>query len=179
VHQFIQTLSQQESLQRVAGTLEKYLLDKINERAARTTLWFLEPEKLEIPELCFSDILLELDTPLIAEQLSLVDFQIYKEIEPTELLRQAWTKPKTKHKSPNVVALINRSTRLSFWVATMIVSQEKSSGRVKMIEKFVDIAKHLEKISNFNTLMGILAGINLSPIHRMKKNLQENSSCQS
>ena len=52
----------------------------------------------------------------------------------------------------------------------MIVSQEKSSGRVKMIEKFVDIgnsismltcllglsAKQLEKISNFNTLMGIL-----------------------
>jgi len=51
----------------------------------------------------------------------------------------------------------------------MILSQDQGRQRIKMYEKMIDIAKHLEKINNFNTLMGILAGIKLAPIHRLKK----------
>jgi len=51
----------------------------------------------------------------------------------------------------------------------MILSQDQGRQRIKMYEKMIDIAKHLEKINNFNTLMSILAGIKLAPIHRLKK----------
>lgn len=50
----------------------------------------------------------------------------------------------------------------------MILSQENINFRVRMYEKMVDIAKHLEKLQNFNTLMGLVAGLNLSAIHRLK-----------
>ena len=57
------------------------------------------------------------------------------------MLNQAWNKPKLQHKSPNVMALINRSNRIAFWVATMIVIHRKLSDRVKVIDKFARIAQ--------------------------------------
>lgn len=50
----------------------------------------------------------------------------------------------------------------------MILSQENINYRVRMYEKMIDIAKQLEKLQNFNTLMGMIAGLNLSAIHRLK-----------
>jgi len=87
-------------------------------RSARLSLWFQEPAPYNISVFSWPDLMLEVDPQVLAEQLTLVDLQIYKSIESSELLGQCWNKNKTKHKAPNVVQLINRSTRLSFWVAT-------------------------------------------------------------
>lgn len=43
--------------------------------------------------------------------MTLVDFEIYAAVEPAELLGQAWNKNKLKHRAPNVIALITRSTK--------------------------------------------------------------------
>jgi len=91
-------------------------------------------------------------------------------LRSTELLNQAWNKQKLKHRSPNVCNLIQRSTRLSLWVASVILYAEQASQRAKVVEKMIDICLVLKKhLNNYNTLMGMLAGLNLSPIHRLKK----------
>lgn len=172
---FIRSLSNQEGLKKVADTLHNYLLDQIDKRVARTILWFQPPEKVEIPEegLCLSDLFMELPTVQIAEQLTLIDFEIFKNIEPTELLNQSWNKNSLKHRSPNILAMINRSTRLSHWVALMILSQDDLTVRAKMFEKMIDIANHLLKLNNFNTLMGVIAGLNMSSVHRLKATIKK------
>ena len=141
--EFIQRLSNQEKLRTVAETLKNYLQEQIDKRAARTILWFQPPDKVEIPEqgLCLSDLFMELPAQQIAEQITLIDFEIFKNIEATELLNQAWNKPSLKHKSKNVLSMINRSTRLSHWVALMILSQDDVTVRAKMFEKMIDIGK--------------------------------------
>eukprot|EP01114_Cavostelium_apophysatum_P015112 TRINITY_DN4053_c0_g1_i1.p1 TRINITY_DN4053_c0_g1~~TRINITY_DN4053_c0_g1_i1.p1 ORF type:complete len:816 (+),score=199.17 TRINITY_DN4053_c0_g1_i1:322-2448(+) len=169
VQDFISKLAQVEGLKKMADALQRYLQEKIVERSARTTLWFQEPMPYQIPEVCWPDLLLEVDAQLIAEQLTLVDYQIYKSIEASELLNQSWNKPKLKHRAPNIVSLITRSTRVSFWIATMILTQNDITARSRMYEKFIDIGKCLKKMNNFNTMMGVIAGINLAPIHRLKK----------
>jgi hypothetical protein len=67
-------------------------------------------------------------------------------LQPSELLNQAWNKDKLKHRAPNIVACIARSTQLSYWVATMILSQKTLPLRTRMFEKMISIAKVIAKL---------------------------------
>jgi hypothetical protein len=51
----------------------------------------------------------------IARQLTNCDFGFFQAIQPKELLNQAWNKPSSKVKSPNVLNLISRVRRLLFF----------------------------------------------------------------
>lgn len=42
-----------------------------------------------------------------------------------------------------------------------------------MLTKFIKIAQHLRELNNFNTLMGVVAGINMSSISRLKNTFLE------
>jgi len=83
--------------------------------------------------------------------------------------------------SPNVVQLLQRANRTANWVATTILLQPKVKDRTKVVSKFMTIAKHLKDLNNYNTLMGIIAGINTVAVTRLKysflnvkKNITEN-----
>uniref|UniRef100_A0A6B2L5N5 Ras-GEF domain-containing protein n=1 Tax=Arcella intermedia TaxID=1963864 RepID=A0A6B2L5N5_9EUKA len=113
-------------------------------------------------------IVLQYDEQLIANQLTLVEFDIYLKIKEMELMNQAWSKEKYFYLSQNVVQLILRANRTSFWVASCILLQPKVKDRTKLIQKFINIAKHLLDLNNYNTLMGIVAGLNTVSISRLK-----------
>ncbi|XP_029647097.1 ras-GEF domain-containing family member 1B [Octopus sinensis] len=59
--------------------------------------------------------------------------------------------------------------RLSYFVATEICSHLKKKKRVCMIDYFIDVAKECINIGNFNSLVAIIAGMNMSPVARLKK----------
>lgn len=111
---------------------------------------------------------LSLDSTTIARQLTLIDWSLFVEIQPSELLGLSWNNPKTKHRATRTLELINRQNKLTMWVATMIVIQPTVKKRVEMWEKYISIAKVLRKMNNYNTLMGIVAGINVSATQRLK-----------
>lgn len=46
----------------------------------------------------------------------------------------------TKRKSPNIMALISRSTDVSYWVATEIVMEKDAKKRKRILKKFVAVA---------------------------------------
>lgn len=72
--------------------------------------------------------------------MTLIDFQSFRDIEISELLNQSWNKPHLRHRSPHVTELINRSTKLSYWVSTMVFFAEKVGLRSKIVRKFIKIA---------------------------------------
>jgi len=162
----------------MSNSLKKLLVNQIGGLEQRTRLMLNIPPKIPIPDngLSFLDLILMADPLTIAQQLTLIDFGIYSRIKATELLNQSWNKAKLKHRSPNVVALITRSTRLSFWLATTVLYCDKRPQRVKAIEQMIDVASHLFTMNNFNTLMSIVAGLNLSAVHRLKKTFKKISS---
>lgn len=84
-------------------------------------------------------------------------------------MNQAWSKPSLRYQSPNVLRFIHSLNKVSFWVATSIVWYSDITVRSKVIEKFILIARHLQKFGNFNSLMGILGGLNLVCISRLKQ----------
>jgi len=159
----------------LAGILNEKIKKKESDRMlakdrSSGLLGFTFPE-LMIPEgqKSPSSLFLLLNESEIARQLTLIEFNIFSKIEPTELLDQSWNKDSLKFKSPNVLELINRANKFSFWVASQILWQDDLANRVKVFEKFILIAKYLRDMNNFNTPLAIFTGLNTASILRLKK----------
>eukprot|EP01125_Pyxidicula_operculata_P017318 TRINITY_DN6066_c0_g1_i1.p1 TRINITY_DN6066_c0_g1~~TRINITY_DN6066_c0_g1_i1.p1 ORF type:complete len:1343 (-),score=351.14 TRINITY_DN6066_c0_g1_i1:708-4736(-) len=114
------------------------------------------------------EIFLMADSQTIAEQITLIETIIFQRIGKIELTDQKWSKEKYHILSRNVIALIQRVNKLSFFVATTLLLQKKQKDRTKLLRKIISIAKCLVDMNNFNSVMGILAGLGLSPTNRLK-----------
>uniref|UniRef100_A0A6B2L162 Ras-GEF domain-containing protein n=1 Tax=Arcella intermedia TaxID=1963864 RepID=A0A6B2L162_9EUKA len=115
------------------------------------------------------EIILQVDELVIAQQLTLIEWEIYVKIREVELLNQSWSKEKRQPIAQNVVQLMQRANRTSFWVATSILLQSRAKDRTKAVTKFMNIAKHLKDLNNYNTLMAIIAGLNTVSVSRLKQ----------
>lgn len=69
----------------------------------------------------------------------------------------------------SIDAMIRRFNQVSMWVATEIVVTMNVKKRASLIKHFILIAKEAEKLNNFNSLLEITAGLNLSMIQRLRK----------
>uniref|UniRef100_A0A3Q2PE96 RasGEF domain family, member 1Bb n=1 Tax=Fundulus heteroclitus TaxID=8078 RepID=A0A3Q2PE96_FUNHE len=74
-----------------------------------------------------------------------------------------------KRKTSNLEAYVNWFNRLSYLVATEICMPTKKKHRARIIEFFIDVAQECFNIGNFNSLMAIITGMNMSPVARLKK----------
>ncbi|KAM9971336.1 hypothetical protein ACTFIW_011313 [Dictyostelium discoideum] len=156
------------------------LLDKmIQDREVKFELLFQMPPRISFEEdsiLSPIELFSEWGAQSIAQQLTLIDFSIFKDLEARELLNQNFNKPKLKYKSPTIMRMISKSTQFSFWVAYVILMEPKKEKRIKIFEKFCEVGKYLLKMNNFNSLMGLNAGLNLTCVHRLKKTKKKLSS---
>jgi len=106
----------------------------------------------------------------IAEQMTLIDFEIYERIAYIELTDLKWNESKEKLHimARNVLAFIRRSNFLALFVATNILIQRKQKDRLKLLVRFIGIAKCLADMHNYNSLMGILVGLGQASIDRLR-----------
>ncbi|OXB72091.1 UNVERIFIED_CONTAM: hypothetical protein H355_008595 [Colinus virginianus] len=72
-------------------------------------------------------------------------------------------------KTYNLEAYDNWFNCLSMLVATEICRVVKKKQRTRMVEFFIDVARECFNIGNFNSMMAIISGMNLSPVARLKK----------
>ncbi|KAM9777197.1 ras-GEF domain-containing family member 1B-A-like [Neosynchiropus ocellatus] len=69
----------------------------------------------------------------------------------------------------NLESYVDWFNRLSYLVATEICTPVKKKHRVRVIEFFIDVARECFNMGNFNSLMAIISGLNMSPVARLKK----------
>jgi hypothetical protein len=111
----------------------------------------------------------DFDPEEIARQMTIIDFSLFAMIKPSELLNQAWQKPKYKYRAQNILRLVERMNNLTLWVATTILSQRDVNERARRIADFVQVGGHLHRLHNFCTLLSILNGLAHPAITRLKK----------
>ncbi|KYQ91711.1 Ras guanine nucleotide exchange factor Q [Tieghemostelium lacteum] len=138
----------------------------------KSTIYYFHLEKDTYPEPIIPKsptfTLLEVNPVEVARQLTLIEFNYFSKITPKDLSNQAWSKPDAKDKVPNLIALINRSNRVSYWVASEIISYNIKQ-RVSTLKRFIVIAEILKKLNNWNTFMSVMMGLCLGSIQRLKK----------
>ncbi|OQV15348.1 Ras-GEF domain-containing family member 1B [Hypsibius exemplaris] len=69
----------------------------------------------------------------------------------------------------NLEAYVQWFNRLSYLVATEVCMQLKKRHRVRLLDYFIDVAKECFNLGNFNSLMAIIAGLNMSPVSRLRR----------
>lgn len=124
-----------------------------------------------------TDIMEVCPSPLeLAQQLTHIELDRLSHIGPEEFVqafsKEANTKETTYNdmkKTSNLEAYVHWFNRLSYFVTTEICSHLKKKNRVRIIEYFVDVAKECINMGNFNSLMAIIAGMNMTWVSRLKK----------
>eukprot|EP01091_Cochliopodium_minus_P017750 TRINITY_DN7019_c0_g1_i2.p1 TRINITY_DN7019_c0_g1~~TRINITY_DN7019_c0_g1_i2.p1 ORF type:complete len:696 (-),score=181.71 TRINITY_DN7019_c0_g1_i2:109-2196(-) len=111
--------------------------------------------------------LFDLEPSVLALQMTLLQYENFKNIKRDELINQNWIKRPEKAK--NVQAFVNTFNQVSNWATSEIVKCGKVANRIKVLSYFIKIASEMEKLNNFDGVMSIIAAVNSAPITRLKK----------
>ncbi|KAK3711003.1 hypothetical protein RRG08_009593 [Elysia crispata] len=111
--------------------------------------------------------LVQLEPREVAWQLTLNDYKVFREIEPTEYVDDLYGLDSKfgclqLHK---FAELVNKEM---FWVVTEICSEPNLVKRTKLLKHFIKIAKHCKDSKNFNSMFAILSGLGHGSISRLK-----------
>uniref|UniRef100_A0A8D8QKI8 Ras-specific guanine nucleotide-releasing factor 2 n=1 Tax=Cacopsylla melanoneura TaxID=428564 RepID=A0A8D8QKI8_9HEMI len=105
----------------------------------------------------------------IAEQMTYIDYHIFKSIRSEEFLGQAWLKSEKLTKAPHIVLFTQRFNTMSKLVANEILNRSNLTHRVHVIEKWIAVADILKCLNNFNGVLTIVSAMNNSSVFRLKK----------
>ncbi|XP_034781192.2 ras-GEF domain-containing family member 1B isoform X2 [Acipenser ruthenus] len=165
-----------QSLIRKLTTLSQYeeVLVKINATVTdRLTVLKTKPQSIQ------RDIVTICNDPYtLAQQLTHIELERLSYIGPEEFVQAFVHKDPLDNdkscfsdhkKTSNLEAYVAWFNRLSYLVATEICMPVKKKHRARVIEYFIDVARECFNIGNFNSLMAIISGMNMSPVSRLKK----------
>lgn len=131
---------------------------------------------------------LDIDPLEFARQLTMLESKSYGKLRAQECLSKGWSKQPNGGPDPaeNIRAIIMQSNQMTNWVTEMILGQSEPRKRVMVIKHFVTIAdvrilsrilswpftnvvQKCRTLNNFSTLTAILAALQTSAIHRLRR----------
>ncbi|CAH1773267.1 unnamed protein product [Owenia fusiformis] len=110
----------------------------------------------------------DVDPVILAQEMSLIDKEMFVHVEDVEFIDCAWTKKDKYTKSPNIMAMIDFFERVANLVCTEILSEETPQQRASVMAQWITVAQRLLKMSNFNSLQAVLGGLQLHPVFRLQ-----------
>ncbi|KAJ3382844.1 hypothetical protein HDU84_004022 [Entophlyctis sp. JEL0112] len=128
-----------------------------------------DPSQRATQRQCFANV----DAREFAKDLTRIEHAYFARIRIDDFFAQAWTK-----KDERSVTAVSRGSlremiawfnRVASAVATEVVRMIDAKTRVKTIKHFVAAAQECARLSNFNGVFEIVAGLNMGPVSRLKK----------
>uniref|UniRef100_T1J7M1 CRK SH3-binding GNRP n=1 Tax=Strigamia maritima TaxID=126957 RepID=T1J7M1_STRMM len=148
----------------LARALRKKILEKCESkrRANATAVILLSSYGVTTRQ----SILLDFKSEQLAEQMTLLDADLFQKIEIPEVL--IWAREQSEELSPNLTTFTEHFNKMSYWARSRILDQDDAKDREKYVVKFIKIMKHLRKLNNFNSYLAILSALDSAPIRRLE-----------
>uniref|UniRef100_A0A8D2G9W6 Ras-GEF domain-containing protein n=1 Tax=Theropithecus gelada TaxID=9565 RepID=A0A8D2G9W6_THEGE len=111
---------------------------------------------------------------LLAEQLTLMDVELFKKVVLYECLSCIWgqqQKKQNEHVAPTVRATIAHFNRLTNCVTTPCLGDHsmRACDRARVVEHWIKVARECLSLNNFSSVHAIVSALCSDPIHRLHK----------
>ncbi|XP_077806590.1 LOW QUALITY PROTEIN: ral-GDS-related protein [Macaca mulatta] len=111
---------------------------------------------------------------LLAEQLTLMDAELFKKVVLYECLGSIWGqrhKKGSEHVAPTVRATIAHFNRLTNCVTTSCLGDHsmRARDRARVVEHWIKVARECLSLNNFSAVHAIISALRSNPIHRLHK----------
>lgn len=111
---------------------------------------------------------LQLNSGEVATQLTLKDFEIFQQIEPTEYVDDLFRVVQSRYGAPMLSKFADLVNKEMFWVVTQIVSEPNVVRRMRTVKQFIKLARYFREFKNFNSMFAILSGLGHQAVSRLK-----------
>jgi len=104
---------------------------------------------------------------LLAEQLTIIEFEYYQQLRVSEFLKLRWdTDPK---RARGIKQLTDHYNEMGLWVATEVLLCPTPKGQAKVISRFIRVARKLFEMRNYASCAQILSGVSHRAVQRLKR----------
>uniref|UniRef100_A0A672M1F5 Ras protein specific guanine nucleotide releasing factor 2 n=1 Tax=Sinocyclocheilus grahami TaxID=75366 RepID=A0A672M1F5_SINGR len=142
-------------------------------KATANILSALSQEEQDDSQLKIEDIVVEcfesLSAMELAEQITLLDHIVFRNIPYEEFLGQGWMKMDKNERTPYIMKTSQHFNDMSNLVASQIMAHADVSSRAASIEKWLAVADICRCLNNYNGVLEITSTLNRSAIYRLKK----------
>lgn len=153
------------------GKIKKILITKLTSVQNRPPILYENISK-EIKRNTDKFDILEWNPYEIAKQLTLIEMQLFKQIQLKECFGLAWSKKNKEELAPNIVAITERFNKMSSWIEYCILREKDLKIRTSILSKFIQVLKFCRDLNNFTTVNQIVAALRSASVYRLKKTFE-------